>query len=232
MRSGGAGEVRPAPQPAGAKMKPSPSMGEGWEGVKAVRRRTWRGRLAALSTEPDSGSAVINLPPPPPKPAPIEGEGFRPEGRRPRCEEPPPPERGAAECWQSTDHHADGGSLPPLFQSHRNFRRRSSRLRKDRPHNAPPLFDNRTPRRSAQEPRLQQPKGRRCARSRSTAHVPALVAAQGGRTGIAKFLNSLTADVDSADSVDSNSGAPCGKKLLRPEPGQSTCCLLPAACPC
>ena len=232
MRSGGAGEVRPAPQPAGAKMKPSPSMGEGLGG----------GGGWLIPAEPLSGSVerAASLPRhvlrltafTPSQPSPIEGEGFRPEGRRPRCEEPPPPERGAAECWQSTDHHADGGSLPPLFQSHRNFRRRSSRLRKDRPHNAPPLFDNRTPRRSAQEPRLQQPKGRRCARSRSTAHVPALVAAQGGRTGIAKFLNSLTADVDSADSVDSNSGAPCGKKLLRPEPGQSTCCLLPAACPC
>src|SRR5690606_26761399 len=112
------------------------------------------------------------------------------------------------------------------------FRRRSSRLRKNRPHNASPVFDNRTSRRSAQEPRSSTAQGRRHAPCLVQAHVPTLVAAQRRRNGIAKSLNSLIAHVDSADSVDSNSLAPGGKKLLAAA-GDLTllpaaCCLLPA----
>src|SRR5690606_27267669 len=120
----------------------------------------------------------------------------------------------AAGCWQSADFHPRVGNLPPPFQSHRKFRRRSSRLRKDRPHNARPVFDNRTPRRSAQEPRPSTAQGRQHARYLVPSHVPAPPGPWGRKGGIAKSLNSLTPDVDSADSVDPNSAAPGGRKLL------------------
>src|SRR5690606_1641864 len=89
------------------------------------------------------------------KPSPIEGEDFSPEARRPRrvrCDlvvlvvkNLRPPTQAPPTAGNPRISTASPTSLPLSFQTHRTFRGQSSRLRKDRPHNAPPVFDNRTP---------------------------------------------------------------------------------------
>src|SRR5690606_16270257 len=123
----------------------------------------------------------------------------------------------------------------PSFQTHRSFRARSSRLRKDRAHNGRPVFDNRTlaaPSRS----RIPTPHGRRCARRRFHAHKSTPLPARGRPRRNPKPLIFLTGDVDPVDSVDSISGAPRGNNFLPAanrtmKPLPAACCLLPAAPP-
>ncbi len=216
MRSRRTGEVRPAPQP---------TLDDGPRRFITATRRdpailTSRGPLGPPSP-PEGALTGAKGPAGPVVPVVICGA---------RCDEPPPRETDAAGCRQSTDRHADGGNLPPTFQSHRNFRRRSSRLRKDPPYDANRSFTIELPAAPLRSRIPDSPAAPMCALSRSGALFCPLGPSRPTRRNL-QVTEITQGDVGSVDSVDSNFGATCGRKLLRPNLGPSTTpwCLLPAA---